>query len=130
MKRRYKKIDHPKYKYELTRKVRCATNIRGRNLLTDYIWLLDNGALMLFKGYAWDGCSGPTIDDDTNMKAGLVHDALYQLIRLGELPQSERKKVDELFYRILRENGMSWLRAKLYYRAVRMFGGRFCRPKE
>ena len=37
--------------------------------------------LYISKGYSWDGPSGPAIDTPDWIKASLVHDALYQLIR-------------------------------------------------
>jgi hypothetical protein len=39
-----------------------------------------------------------------------------------QLSISYRKEVDELFYQVLREDGMNFLVAKGYYRAVRIFG--------
>ena len=124
---KYVKIDHPKYKYALSKKYTMDVGIKGYNHVDKYLWILDNGCLFLGSGYAWDGCSGPTIDDETNMRAGLVHDALYQLIREGVIPIELRKKADKLFYQLLREDGMSWIRAKLYYRAVRLFGDKHCK---
>ena len=43
------------------------------------------------------GASGPTLDTDDTMELdSLVHDALYQLMREGCLPQSARKAADKL----------------------------------
>jgi hypothetical protein len=86
------------------------------------------GDLIINAGYSWDGCSGPTWDDKTNMRAGLVHDALYQLIREGRLAENHRKFADEELYRICREDGMNFIRAWLYLKAVRNFGAGAARP--
>ena len=79
--------------------------------------------------YAWDGASGPTVDTKATMYAGLVHDALYQLIRLEVLPMSSRKGVDKLFRRLLKEDGMTFFRRWYFYRAVRWFGAASARPE-
>ena len=49
-------------------------------------------------------------------------------MRLGLLPLKLRKRVDKLFRRMLREDGMPWFRAWYYYQAVRMFGEESARP--
>lgn len=89
---------------------------------TDFLKLM-HGSLVIKKGYAWDGPSGPTIDTKNFMRGSLIHDALYQLIREGVIPKSSRKKADKILYRLCREDGMEWFRAQYVYRAVRMFGG-------
>lgn len=78
-------------------------------------------------GYAWDGCSGPTKDDKTNMRAGLVHDIFYQLLREKWLPPvisgyDVRKWADGQLYTICVADGMPKWRATYYYWAVRRFG--------
>lgn len=90
---------------------------------TEFLYL-SGRKLDIGKGYAWDGASGPTWDDKTNMQAALVHDALYQLLREGLLPATLRKEADLLFYRMLREDGMGRIRAWYYYQAVRIFGAK------
>lgn len=119
---------HGNYKYRLTRDTVQQTNIFGQNIITDFIELYEDGRLLIKKGYAWDGCSGPTIDTKKNMRAGLVHDALYQLIRLGHLPASDKKKIDILFRDILKEDG--FYASGLYYAGVSLFGGFAIKPKE
>ena len=79
------------------------------------------------KGYAWDGASGPTIDTSASFKASLVHDALYQCMRLGYVTQDSRGEVDRLFRHML--GGMGPLRRGLWYWAVRGFGKRSATPK-
>lgn len=64
------------YKYQLVSDYIIETKILGYNIDTKYIKLFPDGKLTIIEGYAWDGCSGPTKDDKTNMRGGLVHDAL------------------------------------------------------
>jgi len=72
-------------------------------------------------GYAWDGASGPTRDTKSAMRGSLVHDALYQLMRMRLLPLRLREPTDHLFWEIIREDGMNRMRAFFWWRAVRRF---------
>ena len=111
------------YKYQLIEDYGLQTDIRpADNIETHFILLLPSGFLRIRKGYAWNGCSGPTWDDDSNARAGLVHDCLYQLIREGYLVKLYKDYADRLFYEILLEDGMHPIRAKYYYMAVKLFG--------
>jgi len=88
-----------------------------------FIKLSARGVLTIFKDYAWDGPSGPTIDTKSFMRGSLVHDALYQLMRQGKLPQSARKYADKLLAEICRADGMSRIRAWYVEKGVNIFGG-------
>ena len=57
--------------YELEIKISPSSEI-----VTDYIVLYESRMLVIKKGYAWDGPSGPTIDTKNFMRGSLVHDAL------------------------------------------------------
>lgn len=96
-------------------------------IVTEYLHLI-NGVLTIEKGYAWDGPSGPTIDTPDSLRGSLIHDALYQLIRLGHLPPKWRRWADEMFRAILLEDGMVPERATLWYKAVRLFAGPASHP--
>ncbi|GAG33051.1 unnamed protein product [marine sediment metagenome] len=87
-----------------------------------FLCLLADGMLMVMEGYAYDGPSGPTIDTENSMRASLVHDALYQLMRLGVLPQSAKKHADQLLYDLCVEDGMSKFRAYYWWLGVKYFG--------
>lgn len=93
-----------------------------------FIQLDQDGFLQIQHGYAWDGCSGPTLDDKTNMRAGLIHDALYQLMRQGLLSQNWREQADRELRKVCLEDGMSWIRAWYYYKAVRLFAASAAKP--
>ena len=79
------------------------------------------GTLVVYSGYAWDGASGPTIDTPSTMRGSLVHDVLYQAMRLGQLPQECRPVADRILHDLCEQDGMTWVRANLWERAVRLF---------
>ena len=120
----YRKL--PKYKYQLVADCVTPIAISGLDLShSDFIALTKGGTLTVKNKYAWDGPSGPTIDTKTFMRGSLVHDALYQLMRLGALDRSEyRKTADRELRRICIEDGMWRFRAWYVYWGVRMFGGK------
>ncbi len=99
-------------------------------MINRYLSLTKNGELLVSTGYAWDGASGPTFDTDDAMYAALVHDALYQCIRLGALDRSARVQVDRLFRAHLKTDGMPLWRRNLWYWFVRKFGASSCEPKK
>ena len=74
------------------------------------------------KGYAWDGASGPTVDTPDSMRGSLIHDALYQLLRLGKLPAEDREAADKELLKACLADGMLPIRAHVWYGAVRQFG--------
>jgi len=89
---------------------------------TDWIELNEGGLLIIKKGYAWDGPSGPAIDSKNFMRGSLVHDALYQLMREGHLDRVlYREAADRVLQKICIEDGMCKLRAWWVYQAVSKF---------
>jgi hypothetical protein len=114
------------YKYQLHENYQVSVGIRpDHDITSDYISLDRNGLLVLKKGYAWDGPSGPTVDTDNFIRGSLVHDALYQLMRMNHLSTGDhRKSADEELKRLCLEDGMSSIRAWWVYESVRQFGGR------
>jgi len=126
----YRKLK--KYKYQLKLDYRIQTDAVPSEIVhMSYLNLASTGKLTINKGYAWDGPSGPTIDTLTFMRASLVHDALYQLMRLGQLDfRTDRKYADDLLRRMCREDGMFGFRAWYVHRALRWFGEKNARPNE
>lgn len=95
-----------------------------------FVGMSPDGLLTIAAGYAWDGASGPAIDTPSFMRGSLVHDALYQLIRLGVLAKdSHRQRADEVLRETVLEDGMLPIRAWWVYHAVRTFGGHYLRNK-
>jgi hypothetical protein len=100
---------------------------------------LEKGRLVIRKGYAWDGASGPVFQTKTLVAASLLHDALYQIIREMKLNELFRKEADEEFGKYyLRlcskvypsnslkdraRRALAEVRAVYIYQAVRKLGG-------
>ncbi len=116
------------YKYQLVEEFKYQTNIVGFEIDDPYIKLDENGLLVVSKRYAWDGASGPTIDTLNSMRASLVHDALYQLLRMELLPQDQVIVADQLFKDILIADGMSPFRAWYWYQGLRLANGSAAKP--
>ena len=100
------------------------------DIITEYGFFLSNGWIGIWKGYAWDGASGPTVDSKSSLIGSLVHDFLYQLMRLGLLQRSFRKKADLAIYYLIKRDGMSWFRAQYWYRGVRIGAGKYVKASE
>ena len=83
-----------------------------------------DGILSVKRGYAWDGASGPIINTRDTLVASLVHDVLYQAMRLNLIKSSKenRQIADKNFFEILKMNGVNSIRRKVWYFAVRLFG--------
>lgn len=82
----------------------------------------NNGVVTVMAKYAWDGASGPVPNTDSTQRASLLHDVLYQAIRLGYLKQEFKNEADMHFKRILIEDGMPWIFAQSCYLGLRAFG--------
>lgn len=118
-------------KYQLVDTVRQSTGLALEHPAESDSRLLHlgrTGVLTVRAGWLWDGPSGPALDTSTAMRASLVHDALYQLMREGSLPQDCKTRSDELLWLICLEDGMDRKRADRFHAAVQFFGGYFCRP--
>jgi len=110
---------------------------RRQSVATGMGWvhLTSDGRLTIQRGYCWDGASGPTLDTASTMRASLVHDALYQLLREGQLPRWYRYKADHCLGRImLREYRGEWpkwhaARVDFWVWALQRFGGYAAEPE-
>ena len=114
------------YKYQLAEDETTKTGITPASKIeAQWITLDVDGTLMVREGYAWDGASGPTLDTKNTMRGSLIHDALYQLIREGFLPMSDREKADQLLRDVcIADSDWKWLakaRFGLWYDAVEWF---------
>ena len=118
------------YKYQLESDFNIQTSIKPPSEIeTEFLQLSEDGMLYIVQGYAWDGPSGPVIDRSYNMRASLVHDALYQLMRLKLLSARKcRKQADLLFSELCKEDGLLSILVLGYYRALRVFGFRATQP--
>jgi len=119
------------YKYQLHEDYLFQTDIRPLHTITcDFIQLSKDGMLFISKGYCWDGASGPVPDTKRNMRAALIHDALYQLMRLELLDRRYIKTpADKIFMVICIQDGTyAWI-AKGYYKGLKWFGKAATLPK-
>lgn len=118
------------YKYQLAEGYEAQTNIKPKVPIgTQFISLTRGGLLSVYSGYAWDGTSGPVPDTDENLRASLEHDALYQLMRLGDLPLSNRRKADRRFRETCKEDGVPRIVASVYYSVLRKLGSPAADPR-
>lgn len=93
----------------------------------EWLTLSPDGLLTVRKHYAWDGVTGFP-DLNVLMRASLVHDALYQLIREGQLGADRRIDADREFQRLAAQDGFVEPLAAVAYAALRLFGGFATKP--
>lgn len=93
----------------------------------NYLSLTNDGWLKIYRGYSWDGASGPfTINNKTIRRGSSVHDPLFQFMRLGLLPRNLFfHPANRAFRRICLEDGMTRFRAYYVFRAVERFGWKY-----
>ena len=119
------------YKYQLASDYCIKINIKPKKDVDEKFIKLDkDGNLTIVEGYAWDGPSGPVVDTQENMRASLVHDALYQLMRHKYLTTKAHKdKADKLFKKICIEDGVPAVTAHIYYLGLKLGGKPSTDPK-
>lgn len=111
------------YRYQLAEGFYIRTAIRPpADIVEPFICLSRNGGLYLSAGYAWDGATCFP-DVKSIMRGSLVHDALYQLMRLGLLSAEERGVADDLLRQCCIADGMWKPVAWAVWQGVRMAGG-------
>jgi hypothetical protein len=94
-----------------------------RDIYCSHSAFLLDGGLVIYKGYEWDGPSGPAIDTDNFMDGSLIHDLLYQLMREGELKRwPYRLQADNEMFRQCKKDNMSLPRRCWTWLGVRMGG--------
>jgi hypothetical protein len=118
------------YKYQLVKDYKVLVKIYPNTIIeTDYLRLDKKGFLTVKKGYAWDGASGPAFDTKNFMRGSLIHDALYQLMRMRLLEaDNHRKTADKLLRDMCLEDGMNRIFAWWVWRGVRRLGSPFADP--
>jgi hypothetical protein len=117
------------YKYQVARDYRIKLAVIPYQPICLPFVLMDTaGDTVIKTGYAWNGASGPTVDTRNTMTGSLVHDLLYQLIRLGLIDPKYKAYADKLLKEICVEDGMNSIRAACWLWAVKTFGGPSCKP--
>ena len=119
------------YKYQLSSDYSIKISVKPKAVIDgEFIKLDKNGNLTVASGYAWDGPSGPVVDTKDNIRASLVHDALYQLMRNKQLSAKEHKdRADKLFKKICIEDGVPKISAQVYYLGLKLGGKPSTEPK-
>ena len=86
------------YKYQLANPYSCMIPLRPpATIMVPFITFYMTGNLQIASGYAWDGPSGPTVDTRSAMRGSLIHDALYQLMRMRQLAGFWRDMADQIY---------------------------------
>ena len=121
------------YKYKLEEDIAFSTCVLDFDVSTEYIELKSHGVLVIRKGYMWDGVTGlPSFATDAMLKhtarGSLLHDAFYQLIRLGLLPVELKDKVDTEMKERFTQDGLNKIVVSMFYQAVKNFGSQYCKP--
>ncbi len=117
------------YKYQVSRDyhIRLAP-LSDKPISTQFVTLDPLGNMIIRAGYAWNGASGPTWDTLNSMIGSLIHDVLYQLIRLGLIDPQYKEYADGLLHDICVEDGMFSWRADYWKWAVLEFGAGSTKP--
>jgi hypothetical protein len=120
------------YKYQLFEEYQTDISVKPDEDISssgDYVTLSKEGRIVLKRGYAWDGPSGPTIDTLNFMRGSLIHDALYQLMRERKLIKANhRDQADRLLQQMCKDDGMSSIRAWWVYQGVSKLGESYTDP--
>lgn len=103
-------------------------DVKGNGVEIPLVSLSPKGRLIIYPAYAWDGASGPSWDTLDSMIGSLIHDVLYQFIRLGLIDSSYKEYADKLLHDLCTEDGMCAWRADYWQWAVKNFGTGACRP--
>jgi hypothetical protein len=101
--------------------ISIQTEITGYHAKGVLMELIPSGLLTLGQSFWWNGSSFVQ-DTPECMRASAFHDALCRMIRQGLLPASTRPAADKLYYDLCREDGMSWMQAKIRYAGLRVYG--------
>lgn len=118
-----------KYKFQLYKDYWVKTNILVNEPVgNDYTILDSDGSLLIKKGYAWDGVTGLFFTPKSLLRATLVHDALYQLMRENRLDRVNKGKADKLLFGMSVKDSFLLPCAVCMYIIVSWFGRKFTDP--
>lgn len=112
------------YKYQMRKNAVAESRVcPGKLINHEYFAISLDGVILVRRGYAWDGASGPAVDDPGTLLPSVFHDVLYQAIRLKLLDPGWREEADQTYKTLCIECGVNPARAKAHYVALRGFGG-------
>ena len=110
------------YKYQLAETFSISVPVLADVVIAHPMFSMHEGTLTVNAGYCWDGASGPTWDDDTNMTPSLVHDVLYQALRHGLLAPPRRADADYALAQLCAARGMPKARWLIWFTGLSIFG--------
>ncbi len=124
------KYSKSQYKYQLDEDEIFQTSFRpARTINTRFLTLTRDGVLTVRAGYAWDGMSGPVRDTVHNHHAGLCHDALYQLMRMGHIGMNRWVEADLELAKLCTLYGTSKFWVNVYMVGLKLAKGKYAKPK-
>ena len=108
------------YQYQLAEDYTVRVPIMPpEDVISHWYALTASGVLLVKKGYAWDGASGPTFDTKSSMRPSLIHDVFCQMMREGQLDYDVwQDRVNQLFKDHCIQDGMNPIRAAIWHAAV------------
>lgn len=107
------------WKYRIIKTFSLGTGIKpAKTIRTNFSTLTVRGRLYIHKGFCWDGASGAR-DTDNIMRGSCLHDAGCNWYLKGLITDEMRSQFDDLFYKLIKEDGMSDLRAGYIIKAVK-----------
>ena len=126
------KNERGKNVYTLSQNNVCVqTNLDSQLIGNEFISLNNEGLLTIREGYSWNGMT-KCPDCKKTMFPSLVHDALYQMMRIDFSKDSNengigdrckfRKEADKLLLCLCRQNGVNPFIARIVYYSVHKFG--------
>lgn len=121
----YKHIKHSKYKYKLIRSFVVKLYLTGFSVNTRYCKLKNDGTLIIYNGYAWNGANF-VYDNIAVLRASLVHDCIYQLISENLIDKKYRNVADNIFINLCVEDGVNRIRTFIFKVGLKCFGWMYC----
>ena len=104
-----------KFKYQLINDYMIDIDFANpSNLQADFVELSSDGILRIKRGFVWDGVTGLAFDTRNFMRAALVHDALFHLLREHGANPALHQRADEMFRRIALDDGVNRIRVSIH----------------
>ena len=118
------------FKYQLAEAEMFHTEFTAdKDIVTKFCTLFADGIMVLQEGFAWDGPSGPVLDRKTNMKASALHDALYRMMRRGDIDYRRWREADLEFAKQLKLDGAWSITIWIDMKGLAIANGAAANPK-
>jgi len=113
----YEEISGKGTKYRLLKTHWCNAGITVNAELGAYVKLNSKGFLRVGAGYEWNG-PNVVVDNKSTMRASLIHDALCQLVEIGQLSDMWIPVINDMFEQHCIEDGLPVFLAKAYRKGL------------